>query len=106
MVHRGLAIQHSTLLRRLVDGLTGDDNRLECAALSNGEVGLAPPKTIGSSDARDALLPTSLNFRIPKILRAARPRSAVHFSAFSVWTGKTYMISGVINSRIEGRTVL
>jgi len=84
MVHRELAIQHSTFLHRLVDGLTGDDDGLECAAPSNDEVGLAPPppKGIRSSDARNALLPTSLNFCVPKILRAARPRSAVHFSAF------------------------
>lgn len=43
MVQRELAIQHFTFLHRLVDGLTGANDRLECAALSNGEVGLAPP---------------------------------------------------------------
>ena len=41
MVHRELAIQNPTLLDGLVDGLSGDEDRLECAALSNGEVGLA-----------------------------------------------------------------
>jgi hypothetical protein len=42
MVHRGLAIQQPTPLHRLVHSLTGDDDGLACAALSNGEVGLAP----------------------------------------------------------------
>ena len=41
MVHRELVIQHPTLLDGLVDGLTGDEDRLECAALGDGEVGLA-----------------------------------------------------------------